>query len=489
MKKIKNIKHIFWLLSLVFSIVSCDSFLVEDPQAQISTSNYYKTEADAIAAVNSIYSWLGSYDLALGGGTSGIYHSTFWLIQGLAADELLTQRPGFPQLSALATLAHNSENSSLLEVWRMHYKVITVANLAIARIPSIDMNETLRERLVNESKYLRGLMYFNLVRMFGNIPLLVQENETIQPEAASIDLVYAQIIQDLTDAEKLPLSYAIGSGKGRATSGAAKATLAKVYLTKGEYQRAADKALEVINEKQYDLFEDFADIWKYGNRNGKEVVFSIGFGTGGGRISFWEVAAFNVQLLPAELSGNIPGITNTRGWHYSTEDLYNSFDPADERRAVTFMKDITRPNNSVLVLNKTYVKKYWDKDANPTTRPSESDFPVIRYSDVLLMYAEAQGELGNFDEANKYLRKVRERANITHVDIKDKIAFREATLDERRKEFVAEGHRWFDLVRMGKLEMKVQQAKGITPSRDYYLFPIPLRERDLNPNLPQNPGY
>src|SRR5690606_20734930 len=123
-------------------------------------------------------------------------------------------------------------------------------------------------RLVNEAKYLRGLLYFNLVRMYGSVPLLLTDKEPLQPEVASVEDIYNQIIQDLTDAEALPVSYTAGNGKGRATSGAATATLAKVYLTLGEYEQAADKAFDVIEDPQYGLFDDFADVWKYANRNG-----------------------------------------------------------------------------------------------------------------------------------------------------------------------------------------------------------------------------
>lgn len=484
MKNIKFIRRTICLLSFSLLLGSCEKFLEESPKDLVATSNFYQTEEDAISAVNGVYSWLGAYNLGYGGNTAGIYHSTFWLIQGLVSDELYSQRLGFPDLEALGVLAHNSETASVLEVWRMHYKVINFANIAIERVPLINMNTTLRTRLVNEAKFIRGLLYFNLVRMFGSVPLVLTEDGPMQPPRASVDDIYAQIVTDLTDAEALPPNYLVGNGKGRATSGAAKAALAKVYLTMGDHPKAASKAWEVIETNQYGLFDDFEDVWKYENRNGKETVFAVSFGDGGGTISFWEVAAFNVHLLPTELMNNIPEISNTQGWYHTTQALYDAYDPSDERRDVTLMTEFTKPDNSVVTLDKIYVQKYWDKEANPTTSPSESDYPVIRYSDVLLTYAEARANIdADLTEANLYLNKTRNRANLGDINPTTKPAFFEALLDERQREFAVEGHRWFDLVRLGKLAEKVQEAKNITIGPDRNLFAIPLRETDLNPNL------
>jgi len=483
-----NIQVKWWLVVVALLMSSCSDFLKEDPQNVVAQTNYYQNEKDAISAVNSIYAWLGSYDFAYGN-TAGIYHSTFWVTQGLASDEMNNNQLGAPDLDQLATFSYNSENGAILEMWKMHYKAIYVANIAINRIPQIDMDPTLRSRLVNEAKFLRGLLYFNLVRMFGQVPLLVNENEPLTPEVSTVDEIYTQIIKDLTDAENLPDSYPVGNGLGRATSGAAKSLLAKVYLTRGEYQKCADMAQEVINSGRYQLWSNYSDVFKLSSRNGKEAIFSVGFGDADGAISFWEVGQFNVRLLPAELSRDIPEISNTQGWQVATQNLYDSYSSADSRKDVTFMTQFNKPDGSTVNLDKIYFQKYWDKVADPTAGGSKNDFPVLRYADVLLMDAEANAQMGNFATANTYLNMVRNRANLSDVDITSKDAFISEVLSERRKEFACEGQRWFDLVRTQKLIEKVQAAKGITPGDEYKLFPIPLRERDLNPNLPQNPGF
>ncbi len=483
--QIHSSRVLLGILMLLIS-TSCSDFLEEDPENLVSTSNYYSTEQDAIAAVNSIYAYLGSYD-ASRGNTAGVYHSTFWITQGLASDEMLNNQLGTPQYDQLATFSHNADNAAILEIWQIHYKTIYLANIAIDRIPGIDMDPTLQTRLINEAKFLRGLLYFNMVRMFGEIPLVVSEDAPLNPEAAAVPDVYDQIIVDLTDAESLPADGSIQ--EGRATSGAAKGVLAKVYLRLGEFQAASDKAKEVIDSGQYDLWDDFDEAFDISSRGGQEAVFSVGFGDGGGAISFWEVGQFNVRLLPAALSREIDDVSNTQGWQIAVPDLYNAYDDTDERQEATFMTSFTSSEGTLVNLDNIYIDKYWDREADPTAGGSFNDFPVLRYSDVLLVYAEAQARLGNFSEASDYLNMVRERAGLDDVSVSSIDEFIDVLLSERRKEFVAEGMRWFDLTRLGRLEQAVQEAKNINVDSQYYLFPIPQRERDVNPNLPQNQGY
>ncbi|MCF2487537.1 RagB/SusD family nutrient uptake outer membrane protein [Dyadobacter sp. CY347] len=483
MKKFKLIKTSGMILAAALLwLSSCEDFLKEDPQDRIAQDRFYQTAEDATAAVNAVYSNLGSTS----SGPEGIYHSTTWIAAGLASDELINKQEGAIANDQLATFSWNAENGNIGTIWRIHYKTITLANIAIERIPPIDMDEALKNRLVNEAKFLRALAYFNLVRMFGNVPLLVKEEEPLNPGVADVNAVYTQIISDLQSAEALPLDGAIQ--EGRATSGAAKALLAKVYLTRKDFQNASAKALEVIQSNKYALWPSFADAFKHTNRNGKEALFSVSFGDGGGSISFWEFGQFNVRLLPPELSKEISGIRNTQGWQAATKDLYNSFSDNDERKKVTFLTEFVNDKGATIKLSDIYIQKYWDRTAEPVAGDSQQDFPVIRYSDVLLTYAEAQAELTNAAVASQYVNMVRKRAKLAEVNLSG-AALKEEILDQRRKEFVAEGHRWYDLVRTGTLEAKVQKAKSVAVKPIYYLFPLPQRERDVNPELPQNPGY
>lgn len=493
-------KHIFpykkiLVLAVALSTLgaSCKKFLTEDPKNVVAVTNFYKTEQDAIFAVNAIYAWLNSIS---SGTYAGVYLNSFWVTAGLASDELNNQEIFSPYYDQTATFTYNSQNNALQDIWYTHYKTITLANIAIERIPSIQMDETLRARLVNEAKFLRGLLYFDMVRMFGEIPLVLKETEPLVPGIASVDDIYAQIITDLTDAEALPASYPPGAGRGRATSGAAKSVLAKVYLTRGNYQGCVDKCKEVINSGEYALWDDFADVFKLSSRGGKEAIFSVGFGDAGGAIIFWEVGQFNVRLLAPALSAE--GVENAQGWQVPTPNLYNSYESNDRRRSVTFVTEVHNPDGTVTSIN-PYIQKYWDREAEPKANGTANDYPVIRYADVLLMMAEASNELGNMTDAYNYINMVRKRARFDGTVYRDalpdytnlsKDAFKAAVLQERRWEFVAEGQRWFDLVRTGTLETLVPIAKpGVTPQQKHYLFPIPQREIDLNPNLIQNNGY
>ena len=493
MKKLSSAITISILAVCLLSLSSCKKFLEEDPKNLVAVTNFYQTENDAVFAINAIYAYLNSTST---GSTAGVYHSTFWVMAGLAADEMVNEEIFSTANDQISKFTHGPINSSTQETWAMHYKAITIANIAIARIPAIDMNAALRTRLVNEAKFLRGLLYFNMVRMFGSIPLLVNEEEPLTPPIAQVDAIYNQIISDLSDAESLPDSYEVSEGRGRATKYAAKGILAKVYLTLGRWQESAAKSKEIIDSGKYEMWANYADVFKLSSRGGKEAIFSVGFGDAGGAIIFWEVGQFNVRLLPPQLV--VEGVENSQGWQPPTQNLYDVYDAQDQRRAVTFITQVNNPNGTVTNI-KPYIQKYWDRVAEPKANGSANDFPVLRYADVLLMYAEASNELGDAVEAHKYINMVRKRARFngtvdlnTTLDYNNlsKEQFRAAVLKERRMELVAEGHRWFDLVRSKTLETLVPVAKpGVTPVQRHYLFPIPQREMDLNPNLVQNPGY
>ena len=486
MKIFYNKRTAALIVLLAFFAPSCKDFLEENPRDRVAVSNYYKTEQDAISAVNAIYAHLNSQS---GDTFGGAYFANFWITVGLASDEMVNNHAGNVDADQLSNFTHSPENGIIFDVWKQHYKAVTLANIAIERIPLIEMNETLRTRLVNEAKFLRGLLYFDLVRLFGSIPLLVREVEPITPEAATVEQIYTQIIADLTDAEGLPAEQA--EGRGRATSGAAKALLAKVYLTRGEFDKAATKAKEVIDTGLYDLWDDFSDLYKIQNRGLKEAIFSVGFGDADGSIIFWEAGQFHVRLLPAALT--TAGITsNTHGWQVPTPHLAASYSALDERGPVTVFNEFKETVGSEtydVTFDSYYFRKYWDvtNEGEFTTQKSTQDFRILRYADVLLMYAEALNEIGETDDAHDYLNEVRNRAGLDDLTGLSQDAFRDAVLEERRLEFAAEGQRWFDLVRTGKLEELVPLAKpGVIPQAKHYLFPIPQRERDVNPNLPQN---
>jgi len=485
------------LLGIIFS--TCKNLLVEDPKDQVFIENFFKTENDAIAAINSIYAVLNSTSFAPTFG--GAFHSSYWVMSGLTSDEMENRLAGSIQLDELDQLRHKAVNGTVRDFWINGYKGISNANFAIAGIQDMKIDEKLKARLIGEARFLRGLLYFDLVRLFGDIPLMLNVQDPVYPKKALSAAIFDQVIADLSFSEKnLPASYPVNNGKGRATSGAAKGLLAKVYLTQKNYPKAISYCKEIIASGQYALWADFQDAFRIPNSNGKEALFTVGFGTGNNSISFWEVGQFNVRLLPKELTESIASI-NAQGWQVATKSLLNAYDPLDRRREVTLLTEVPSKSGSTIYIE-PHIQKYWDKITEPQGGNTENDFPYLRYADVLLMYAEALNEQNNgptteaYDAINAIRKRARfdgkkERAILPNLSGLNYTQFKEKLLLERRLEFVGEGHRWFDLVRFNQLETAVKVAKvKANPMAFHKLFPIPQEEIDLNNNLlPQNPGY
>src|SRR5690606_16624596 len=299
-------------------------------------------------------------------------------------------------------------------------------------------NGAVRERLINEAKFIRALMYFNLVRWFGHVPLVLHEipaltEENLHMGNATEDEIYVQIIQDLHDAEDLPKvsEYSLAD-RPRASAGAAKSLLAKVYLTRKEWALAAEKSKEVIDSEEYALFDDFADVFNVATKNGREHIFSAqfkGFSNWNGNM----LASTGAPLV-------VPGINGSQADALRKEGgLYESYDEHDERLSVTFVTEMVSPVDGKLYTFEPHFHKYFDPSAGGNVGESSKNTPIIRYAEVLLIYAEALNELyGPITEAYNALDEVRERAKIEKLaDISPDLTqdeFREAVFEERRKE-------------------------------------------------------
>jgi hypothetical protein len=369
------------------------------------------------------------------------------------------------------------------------------ANAAVNRIPSISMDESLKNRLVGEAKFLRAFYYFYLVPWYGGVPLILTETQSLDAgkgiTRASADEVYAQIIRDLEDAEgSLPDRFT-GADVGRATAGAAKGMLTQVYLTRKEYTRARDKAREIIDNAGkygYGLWDTYADVFKVSNKNGKEAVFEIqfvggGVGQGNGLITY---------MAPE----NSPVTGRGFGSFYPTPELYNSYKPGDKRKELYISSYVNNAGRTIQTF--PHFNKYVDPTAS-TFPQGNNNFPYLRYADILLMFAEAENEVsGPTPQALEAANPIRRRAyglSLNAPSAMDftaslgKNGFRQQIWEERRWEFAAEAQRWFDLVRTDRL-VSVLSAKGKTSVQEKHrVFPIPQREIDLNPQLSQNDGY
>lgn len=480
-------KKIIYGLFLALGIFSCVS-IDEDPQSVLTTDQFYKTEDQAIAAVNAVYHGLNN-------STHTLYNRLLQIATEMATDDYQAgPRARNAHVRALSGLTHDASNDRMQELWKQSYDVINRANIAVDKIKDNEnINIGLRTRLVNEAKFIRSLMYFNLVRWFGGVPVILHETTTLEKESlyavkASESEVYNQIIQDLTDAEELPLRYG-SSDAGRATSGAAKSLLSKVYLTQEEWQKAALKSKEVIDSHEHELFADFADVFKVATKNGKEHIFSA---------QFKGYFNWNGNMLAGTAAPNeVPGINGDYADALnSASGLYAGFSDEDQRKAITFVTQLVSPTNGNLYTFEPHIHKYYDETTPASPGQSSKNTPLIRYAEVLLIYAEALGQHdGPTAEAYWALDEVRVRAGLEKLaDISpglNKEDFREAVYEERRKELVFEYQRWFDLARRGPeyYVTKLKAAGKNSAAPRHVHFPTPQRELDLNPNLEQHPDW
>jgi hypothetical protein len=385
------------------------------------------------------------------------------------------------------------------QLWKQSYDAVNASNIVIDRVALIaddKINATVKNRIINEARFLRALHYFNLVRWFGPVPLVLHETtslkgEELYVEKAPEEAVYAQIIQDLKDAEALPRAAGYGAGDvGRATSGAAKSLLAKVYLTHKDWQLAADKSKEVIESGDYGLFADFADVFNTASKNGKEHIFSAQFR-----------GNFNYQgnsLASRSAANEVPGINGdyADALHKGGK-LYESFAEGDKRKAVTFVSQMVSPVDGKAYTFEPHFHKYYDASVVGNQGQSSKNLPIIRFAEVLLVYAEALNEAngGPTEQAYRAIDQVRSRAGIAPLQqvapALDAAAFRDSVFQERRKELVYEYQRWFDLVRRGAdYYVATLKAAGKTLAAPKHLhFPTPQRELNLNPKLKQHPDW
>lgn len=468
------------LFLVVFSLYGCVD-LEENPKGVMTTDNFFNTESDALAAIAS------TYNAALNNGGLTMYNRLIHqAVEIISDDATAGPRMTNNDARAMAFLTLATTNDRIDELWKQHYVAINRANIAIRKIPAISMNEQLQNRLVNEAKFLRALLYFNLVRLWGDVPLILEETGSLSPDNIHLartpaNQVYEQILQDLADAESLPNQYGPGD-LGRATEGAAKTLAAKVHLTRQDWQKASDKLLEVINGPYgYDLFENFEHVFDVAYKNGKEHIFSAQFKS--------NVNGQGNRLASSCSPNGIPGMS-AAGTDLPNEGVYDLFRDEDKRKPVTFFTSIVSPTNGRTYTFEPRFFKYFDPEQRVNPTESARNVPILRFADVLLMFAEADNELNGPTTASlEAINRVRNRAGLEPIESNAKNEFRELIYLERRLELMMEFHRTFDLKRWGRLTSQLQAWGKPNAAEKHNLYPIPQREIDLNPNLTQNPGW
>jgi hypothetical protein len=470
-------------LSYLFLCFGCSKNLKENPYSFLEEENSFQTASDATVAINGVYSRLRT-----------IYNTSYLILSDINADEGTARSDGGASVLEIDRNSYTAANPLFDQLYTNSYLLIDRANRVIKRVPDILMDATKKAQITGEAKFLRALSYFNLVRAFGAVPLILEPSSDVvnvaMPRAAAED-VYAQIIQDLKDAESsnLPEQYTAAGEVGRATIGAVKSIMAKVYLTNKDYANAAAKAKEVIDAKTYSLFADYKDIFPPENKNGMEHIFSVQYSCM--KTDYASDMGFNFSIYfswPIQQGGG----------SLQAEELFaGSYLNGDYRKAVTIITQKVNPATGALVESRTgsHQDKYWD--ANPCgASQARNNFMVIRYADVLLIYAEAANELnGPTGDAYTAINEVRARArngdaaaNPQDLSGLTQEQFRDAVLQERSWELCFEGHRRWDLLRTGKY-MTILQTAGLPVQDRNILYPIPQNERDVNSELSQNDGY
>lgn len=489
MKLIQFIISIF----LFFSFLSCEKQLEIKPFSNLSVDNFYNSVSDFEQSINGAYSSLKNYPLWLLRLSETRSDNLYAVLDGVRDFEPINHFK--PSISSLGFIK---------SVWSEIYTGIMRTNTTLEQLENgVITDNDLKSRMEGELKFLRGLYHFTLLRFFGGVPLInstLTAEQALEMRRSAVPEVYESVIADLEDAiSLLPES---SSQTGKATKDAAKGILASVYLTRsgpkheiegpGQESNDYDKVIELVNQIIPRAWvTNYADIFSYTNENNTDILFDvqltdqIGMGSSYpgdllGEGYFRSIGAANLSGKPQNVQ-----VSN---------DLFNSYDPSDVRRDFVIRQGYTDNGNFV---NVKIMVKFVDETKVPVNTDWGINFPVLRYTDVLMMKAEAilkGGSPGAQNDVDVIVNQVRSRAGLGPLT---NVTF-EQLMDERRKEFAGEGLRWFDLVRTPDIIstmntwISAEDVFGLIDDMiaNYIIYPLPANEIDVKNGLyEQNPGY
>jgi hypothetical protein len=513
-----NIKNITALLltSCMLLGTGCSKFLEQVDPSNVSPDSYYTIPEHAESAIAAVYA-----QMRFIGGGAGIFSNNFQLLDA-PTGITNTETAQNSDLNNMYSLVYDGNNLHINQWWNGLYKTIGLTNLVLERVPGIPlMDPAQMKRVLGEAQFVRAWSYFYLVRLWGDVPLITKPQSATStdfyPTRTAQEEVYKLIVDDLTAAEASGLGW---TDQTRVPMAAIKSLLAKVYLTmagfplnKGAayYKLAADKAKEVVdystaNPTVIGLFPTYNDIHKVANNNKLEHIFEIQYKS--------DIAGNPLQscMLPLHQPvSSIDGIGTT----VPTQAFYASYEAGDLRaknREGYFFTDYWKNGSEpdLYTPGNVYIFKHFDFIANgtlgvPGTNQSNLNLPLIRYAEVLLIYAEAQNEATGNPDAGAYnaLKSIRDRAQLITPAIGtfNQTSFREAVWKERWHELCYEGILWFDMLRLKKVYNEttkgfdnfvghVNRNSNQALEDKHLLFPLPVNEMRNNPNLkPNNPGY
>jgi hypothetical protein len=500
-------------LTLSVALAGCQNVLEVQPETFSGTTTYYQTPDQVERAIFGAYSGL---QVTYGGGATG----PMWLLAEMRADnttyEFNVQNRSTSPQETIDTFVTSADNNSTVAGWNNAYTGILQANVILDRIDPVPYTDAAaKNRIIGEAKFLRALHYFNLVRLFGAVPLILTETQSYEGAFTSTrtpaDSVLKVVIADAKDAiAKLPTRAALPAAqRGRATQGAASMLLADVYLWQKNWQEAAN-VLQSVTTMGYTLVTTgtptaYDRVFDPAGKNGPESIFEVQYTDA----VVGEGSAYAVRFAPITSATTFTAggdNANNGGWNIPTRDMLRAYEAGDQRKAASigFYVNATRnPAETDVAIGDTipYVKKF----IHPYTLAGRQNdnFPVWRYAEALLNYAEVLNELGRTAEAYPFINQVRARAGLAPLAAGlSQAAFREAVFKEQRVELAFENKRWFQLVRTGRAiailnahgaELKAYAVGRRDPgtynvTANMLIYPIPVREITTN-GLTQNPGY
>ncbi len=511
MKKIALLPSLLLLVLAAFVLDSCSKFLDDKPKTSLTTGNAYQTASDIEAAL------VGCYNIFYG---SDYYQWEYVMLSDVRSDNAYpggNNEETFYDYDRFILPASNDHNFAN---WKALYKGIARCNILLNKIGDIsdpELTDARRNEIIGEGSFLRGYHYFQLVKMYGGVPLELESN-TADPAAtrkrrATEAEVYNQIVSDLEQAVSLlPDTYGNDAAvnKVRATKGAANAVLAKVWAQRSDrdYHHVLAHCDAVISSPAgYALLANYADLFDGNHDMNAEAILEVPYETGN-----WSASSWGIELYLAPEDG-------WQKYCVPSKDLVAAYDAAG---------DAVRKNANIVFWNRdgngapiSWADENWNpcgdtsvaipfnyKQKHPAGWASGDDYHMIRLADIILLKAEAQNELGNTAEAAAALNLIRSRVGLSPVSAGlSKADMKKAILNERRLELAFEAHRWDDLVRAGEATNVMQALNEFTYTcangvpgpavrmdysrcdQNHWLMPIPQLEIDANGNLTQNPGY
>ncbi|PPK85891.1 RagB/SusD domain-containing protein [Neolewinella xylanilytica] len=488
---------------------SCEDDLNLTPISEVGSNGFFSSAGDFQQAVNGVYASLG-----VSGG--GDYPAMYVILDESRSDNIYSPGDaGVRDWNAINNFEPTIATlGSIDRAWNLNFNAIMRANTVLDQLAEnagVIGDADLATHFEAEAKFLRAFFYFDLVKWYGRVPLIetfVSPDEALEIPRAPVEDVYALILSDLEFAmNNLPESYS-GSERGRATSLAAKAILARVYLTRsgpelhpdgpclasGEYDLAAAMLDDIINSNQFAMLDDYGAIFSYTNEGNSEIVWDVQFISGGvGAGGYYPTEYYDEGWARVYLP--FPGGNPGDGAKRVSDDLLNSFPEGDLRVEHTFKLNYINDNGEEV--DAQFFDKYTDEDMAGGDRFDWSlNYPIMRYTDVLLLRAECtlQGTSGSQADVDAAVNAVRRRAGLEEVSDVDLGKL----LEERRREFAGENLRWDDLVRTGTV-LEVMNAfiatedannKMQTVTVEDIIYPIPQQQLDVKQGLyEQNPGY